>query len=96
MPVEPEALSAAIVTGWSMKSSGVRRAASASTPIVSVRSLRLFSSSKRCSETIPNGSSGTAGGSRLETSSRLSRIVFEPVSTTSPPRRFDAAHAPGA
>ena len=42
-----------------MKRSGVTRAASASTSIVSVSSLRLFSSSKRWSETMPNGPSGT-------------------------------------
>ena len=96
-PVRPKRSSAAMVTGWSMKSSGVVRAALASTSIVSVSSLRLFSSSKRWSETMPNGRSGKAtGGGSSETSSRLSRIVFEPVSTTSPRRRFEAAQAPGA
>ena len=39
-----------------MKSNGVGRAASASVSTVSVSSRRLFSSSKRCRETIPNGS----------------------------------------
>ena len=80
-----------------MNSSGVRRAVSASTSIVSVSSLRLFRSSNRWSETMPNGRPGSArDGGSSGTSSRLSRIVFEPVSTTSPLRRFEAAQAPGA
>ena len=93
----PKRSSAAIVTGWSMKSSGVSPAASASTSIVSVSSRRLFRSSKRWSETMPNARRQRERPARRRaTSSRLSRIVFEPVSTTSPRRRFDAAQAPGA
>ena len=81
-----------------MKRSGVRAAVSASTSSVPVSATRLERSSKRCSETIPNGSSGsvTPAISPSGTRARLSRIVFEPVSTTSRPRRFDAAQAPGA
>ena len=73
-----------------MKSSGVARAARRAASSVSVSSRRLFSSSKRWSETSPNGSSGSANGRLADsgTSSRLSRIVFEPVSTTSPRCRF--------